>query len=115
MSTNRAIWLSPLQSSSVLRGVPEIEIIIGIISGRINHVTKSNHVLERRDLIMGLVDKGLSYTAIADKLNGMGLKKPRGGVYESQTINMSVYQWRKRERREEEHSFFLKSIRLVKR
>ena len=115
MSINRVIWPSQSRWNSVLRGVPEIEIIIGIISGRINHVTKSNHVLERRDLIMGLVDKGLSYTAIADKLNEMGLEKPRGGVYESQTINMTVYQWRKRERREQEHSFFLKSIRLVER
>ena len=92
-----------------------VEIIIGVISGRLNQVTKSNHVLERRDLIMGLVDKGLSYAAIADKLNAMGVEKPRGGVYEAQTINMSVYQWRKRERREKKHSFFLKSIRLVER
>ena len=93
----------------------EIEIIIGIISGRINQVTKSKHHLERRDLIMGLVDEGLTYSDIADTLNEMGLEKPRGGAYEYQTINMTVYQWRKRERREEEHSFFLKSIRLVEK
>jgi len=93
--------------------MPEIEIIIGIISGRINQVTKSNHHLERRDLIMGLVDKGLTYSDIADTLNEICLEKPRGGIYETQTMNQTVYQWRKRERREEEHSFFLKSISLV--
>ena len=92
-----------------------VEIIIGVISGRLNQVSKSKHHLERRDLIMGLVDQGPSYSDIADKLNEMGLEKPRGGVYEPQTINMTVYQWRKRAAREEEHSFFLKSIRLVKR
>jgi hypothetical protein len=41
----------------------------------------------------------------------MGLEKPRGGPYDAQTINMTVYQWRKRARRSKEHSFFIRSIR----
>jgi hypothetical protein len=64
---------------------------------------------------MSLVDEGYSYASIAKQLNDMGLAKPRGGPYEAQSINMTVYQWRKRARRAKEHAFFLKSIRVRRR
>ena len=64
---------------------------------------------------MSLVDEGLSYASIADRLNEMGLEKPRGGPYEAININMTVYQWRKRERRNEEHTFFLRTIKVVEK
>ena len=90
-----------------------VVITIGVISERINQVTKSSHHLQRRDLIMSLADEGMSYASIAERLNEMGLEKPRGGPYEAININMTIYQWRKRERRSEEHTFFLKTIRVV--
>ena len=88
-------------------------ITIGVISEKINQVTKSSHHLERRDLIMSLADEGMSYASIAETLNEMGLERPRGGPYEAQTVNMTIYQWRKRERRNEEHTFFLRTIKVV--
>ena len=92
-----------------------VEVIIGIVSERLNQVTKSSHHLDRRDLIMSLVDEGHSYASIAETLNEMGLEKPRGGPYEAQSINMTVYQWRKRGRRREEHTYFLRTIRVVEK
>ena len=62
---------------------------------------------------MSLAEEGLSYASIAERLNEMGLEKPRGGPYEAININMTIYQWRKRERRKQDHNYFLRTIRVV--
>lgn len=105
---------TPLGWSKFRRGVLVVEVTIGIISKRLNQVPKSGRYLDRQDLIMSLVDEGYSYASIANQLNDMGLEKPQGGRYEAHSINMSVYQWRKRAGRAKEHSFSLKGIRVKK-
>ena len=90
-----------------------VAITIGIISGKMNVVTKGQEHHERINLIMSLRNEGLSHASIAERLNEMGLERPRGGPYEAQSVNMTIYQWGKRERRKQEHNYFLRTIRVV--
>ena len=90
-----------------------MEVTVGIISERMNLVTKSSHHLERRDLIFSLIDEGYTYRQIAEYLNDSGMEKPRGGTYSKSDVGMSVMKWRRREERKEVHTHFLKSVRVV--
>ena len=90
-----------------------VEDTVGIISERLNIVTKSSHQLERRDLIFSLLNEGLTQREIADHLNDLGIEKPRGGTYSKSDVGMSIMKWRKREERKEVHTHFLKSVRVV--
>lgn len=94
-------------------GVPMVEVIIGVISGRLNTNYLNPDVIERRDLLFSLVDKGYTRKEIAEILKEMGIEKPRGGDYQPIDISMSLLKWRKRADRENEHSHFLKSIRTI--
>ncbi len=50
------------------------------------HAYASAKAEELRDVIAGLRDHGLSQRAIAAKLNGLGIKAPRGGTWHLPTV-----------------------------
>ena len=67
-------------------GVPMVEVIIGVISGRLNTNYLNPDVIERRDLLFSLVDKGYTRKEIAEILKEMGIEKLVEG-----TINLLIF------------------------
>jgi hypothetical protein len=55
-----------------------VEVIIGVISGRLNTSYLNPDVIERGDLLFSLVDKGLTRNEIAEIFKEMAMRNLHG-------------------------------------
>ena len=67
----------------------------------------------RKDKILGLQGQGLDTTQIANEMNRLGLKSPRGRPYTGKLVWVTIKKWREREERMNDWRITTNSIEAV--
>ena len=71
--------------------------------------------LERLHLINDLHDQGLNSREIADHLNDLGIRSPRGGTYSSKLVWVTLNKFKKRQERVKDTTYTVDKIYPARR
>ena len=78
-------------------------------------VTLSRTSREIRNLISDLHDQGLNSREIADHLNDLGIRSPRGGTYSSKLVWVTLKKFKNRQERIKDTTYTVDDIYPVYR
>lgn len=86
---------------------------ISIETRKLNYWTFSELRHSRKDKILELQSQGLDTTQIANEMNRLGLKSPRGRPYTGKLVWVTIKKWRERDERMNDCRITINSIEPV--